>query len=469
MQGTGRTNLLANGTGTGVPFWENPIDFFEKTPWRNHINHVEEYFDIPADNQTATRGTVTVIQVDRRGDVLTDCWLTFTRAAYTLVTNTESMATMDWEAYQSIENIILYYNNKQVWRITGDKLVMDIKEKCSREERASLARLGLGDLTAPERASSASTPQGILWASLRVPWEKLSKAIHMVGLPNKLRFEILWKPANEVLFQATTNAGGGAGAGTTGGGITNINLRCKFTHLPEQLRNKYFMMSQSETGLRNKIITHEIHRRETITTSSNTSDIVQRLTNVRNDVIFMKIILRESNNVTSQQYLDQYRFLPFRVRMQDNGSDVTTKFEYNDMFSSLNVNASISTYASYSFTAAFAKYKDALQMYPNIQQSPFDNVGKLLFCPSKLYAMSEDNCFGSRNIGRYNNPQLVLSQDAYVSTQLEWQIYGTSGRTTYTPFGQSANTGVTSVLLDIYAEIHNVLIQKKGDLRIYLL
>lgn len=424
---TGRSNLLVNGYGTSIPFYAIGKYLYQKLPWPTTANYVEEYFDITANGSTHTRGSHSVIEIDRRGDLMQDAYLHFARALFASGTNMEAV---DWEGAMSIEKIVVMYNNKQVYTVRGEKLVLDYLEKTSTQERESEARLCLGDMSVSDRKASALIAQSDIWVNLRFPWRKINKTVDMVGLPNKIRVEIYWKPIAEVC-KSTSGA-------VTGGAISDVYLRTKFIHLPESQRIQNFNKTQSETGVRVKMLSFEEHRRVSHTVTGSTASSTRfELRNIRNDVVIIRSLVRWNDNVTNFLFLNPLNFLAHKLQINDNGSNVTKEFNYYEETT------------SHETTPAFHKFKETSEMFPT--QEVGMNIGKIAFCSNKLVGASEDGCYGSRNIGRYNNPEIVVSWDASEITST----------------GSPAGNG--NLLIDVIADVHNILLTKKGDWRTYLL
>lgn len=449
----GRSNLLPNQVGPHVPFWANAKDMFQYPGWENHVNHVYEEFDITSDQTSIVRGTKQVFQVDRRGDRLTTMDLIIQRNGATR--SGTGGCFEDWEAYSTIDYVDIFYNNKLVWRKRMEKRVLDIMERCTAQERAALARLGNGDLSYNERvityAADFSSPK-VLVCSFGVPWEKLNKSICMLGLPNKIRVEVNWKnfadccnnPNNATLTDASTRT---------------ATLRCGFYHLPEDLRQFHFAQTQSATGLRYKILTEETQIGETMTAQSSSFSQAIRLTTIRNSAVSIKSIVRQTENVTSNLYRDLFHFLAHDVYIRDNGSQVTDQANYQFIESELPITSG---------TRAYHKWKIPSAMYPHHPTRHGAGVTRILFCPPKTYAMSEDHCFGSRNISGYNNPEYFMpitvgAVGDYYGIVASKKIYNADGSMTI--LAGPADNVSSNFQIDIYAEIHNILIQKQGDLR----
>ena len=180
-----------------------------------------------------------------------------------------------------------------------------------------------------------------------------------------------------------------------------------------------------------KTVTSEYHLREALAQQSSTaSRSTIRLRNIKNSVIALHHIIRLVSNVDTTATLDLWNFLAAdRFWLNDNGSQITNKIEWNE--------------------AAFNQwgiYADNVKMYPKMQ--PGYNIGSMAFCERELVESSDDDCFGSRTIGKYNNPEDIVEFDQ-AST------------------AAAAVTG--AAYLDIWADVHNLLIYQAGDLRKYLL
>jgi hypothetical protein len=118
-----------------------------------------------------------------------------------------------------------------------------------------------------------------------------------------------------------------------------------------------------------------------------------------------------------------------RFWLNDNGSQITNKIEWNET----------------AFNQ-FGIYYDHVKMWPKAQ--PGNNIGALAFCENELVEASDDDCFGSRTIGKYNNPEIIAEFDS----------------------GSAASTAISGAAYwDIWADVHNLLIYQAGDLRKYLL
>ncbi len=87
----------------------------------------------------------------------------------------------------------------------------------------------------------------------------------------------------------------------------------------------------------------------------------------------------------------------------------------------------------------YGRYEENARAYPKMEVGAW-NYCMLNLCEPELVMGSDDDCFGSRAISKYNNPELVIT----------W-------------------TAATDPLyLDVYALVHNVFVQHMGDARRFL-
>ena len=105
--------------------------------------------------------------------------------------------------------------------------------------------------------------------------------------------------------------------------------------------------------------------------------------------------------------------------LEDNGMQITDFFVLDD----------------------YSKYLENARAYPGMEPGNWP-IMMLNLCPPDLVLASEDDCFGSRCISKYNNPEFVCS---WVNTVPNNAMY-----------------------LDIWALTHQIIIQHKGDFRKFL-
>ena len=295
-----------------------------------------------------------------------------------------------------------------------------LKEK-TLEERTGQALLQYGFLSDASRVTQAAL-QTTWIADLNVPWNDLKKRIPMIAMPNKIRVEVHLKT-----LQRSINFAAGTPAAT----ITSPKLRCHYTHVPQAIRDDIFMHINSGNGVAIKTRTTEFHKNDPVpATGATLLRHRLRLRNIKNAVYEMFMVVRNQLQVDNTNAIDLnlWNFQQFsRFWLEDNGNQVTNKFEFQDV--------ALTTPQYYNI------YLD------NVRAHPFGIVGLYLpafyFCEPQFVERSKDDCFGSRNLSKYNNPELVVEYDS----------------------GNSSN----AQYLDVWANVHNLLIFQKGDLRKYLI
>jgi hypothetical protein len=413
MSGTGRSNLSKNERGISQNWFGNN-DPMRESDWTRSVNTVREVFDITSSSTNYSRGTTTTINIDKRGDRLGRTRLFFTRAAYT------TGIPVDWEGPTSIQLINFKYQNKIFHTIYGEELVDRIKLGDLTElEKSNLAVLMGGMLSPSERLTNAG--QAVSFdIDLLVPWRKLDNMLRIVALPNNIVVEITWQP----LAQVVNNNGGTA----SGGAISNVWLRCDFHHLKNDKRMQLFSEIHS-APLSIKYLSREFHRREPLAANVSTNTITWslKLRNIKNDVVMLYAYARPITAVdnSSGTTLDPYTHTSFtnlQYWLQDNGVPITNYFiqqpyqEYEEKY--------------YALGDGFSHGSGQNYMVIPLTIDP------------RLVKKSERDCYGSRCISKYNNPEF-------------WFSFTGSG-------------SLVDSYVDVWADIHNCIIQYKGDIRRFL-
>lgn len=418
MSDKGRSNLVVNERGPDVNWFAGGQSLFKHRQWYRSKNHVEEKFDLTPEQSTLAYANTHVFEVDKRGDVLFDCELIKTRGALTQTGGTYKRFS-DYEAYRDIKEIRVIYNNKIAHRDTGDRLLRYAMEELSQEDRDAAAALALGEKTVAERNTlSASAATTVV--KLRFPWRKFFKGLAMIALPNKVRIE--------VEFDSLANICEYDGTSPTCS-ITALKLRCHFVHLKQEDRTALYQQVNMGKGIIFKGSSVEFHNRETVGSGAEEGAAYTqrlRLRNIRNAVYELTGIIRLKSSVdtATTRNLSLQEF-PSRWRLEDNGTAVTDTIEFDDSTAGHN----------------FGEYHDNQIAHPNHKKGL--KYLKMFFCPKQYVEKSEDDCYGSRNMSKYNNPEIVIEWDSYPDAAERY--------------------------LDLEAQIHNLWIQQKGDFRRYLL
>ena len=444
---TGRTNLGKVGyTGASAYFHNAHRDLFAPRQWSAIAAHIAEWFDISSDQTSHSRGSQTVFQIDRRADRLGDISLYWTRAALAQTTGADTQAYFaDWEGCHSIDNVQFLYNSKVVFRITGEQIYEDMINELEPNERAAWGILSLGDKSVQDRQDLAYAEQTV-WANLRVPWRKIDKFLPKYGIPNKLRVEVNWQTKARVLHEPRSGD-------NTGGGISSPTLRCEFQHIGERHRDKVFDDVHSNKGYMIKFRDTESHLREAVTTTAssatgNNRTFSLRLTNLRNACYVLSAKLRYQHSVDNTTLLDPSQELPIvSMTMKDNGTDITKP-------------AVGLPCASFESTTSYNLYKENIEAYPDAQ--PGRPIPRFFFCPPRFTMDSENNCYGSRDFYKYNNPTLdiVYQEDLHFHDPYPVPVQTPAASLPSTPY---------PMYVDVVSYIHNILIVHKGDVRKYLL
>jgi len=417
MADKGRSNLVVNERGPDVNWFSGGQDIYANRQWYRTKNSIEEQFDLDVVGTGYAFGTTHVFEADKRGDKLLELELICKRGALSVTGGSGNTYSrfQDWEGYRNIKEIRVLYSNKIYCRLYGEKMLREMLEESPAPLRNTLAAEALGQKTNAERNALAAASNITTIVKLRVPWRKISKGLAMIALPNKLRIEVDIAPLTEICQYDGT----GYSPACT---LTNLKLRCHYVHLKQEDRTALFQQVMSK-GIMTKISTGEYHWKENI--DANLTSFPFRLRNIRNASYRIVGHIIPKSAVDSPASRDfSNNVLPARIYMTDNGTAVTDTVECNDATATFNYNLLNKRLA-----------------HPNHKTGM--NTFELFFCPKQFVEKSEDDCYGSRNISKYNNPQLVMEWDAG-SPSVDSYLYLTS-------------------------DIHNIGIQQKGDLRVYLM
>lgn len=407
---TGRSNLTKNERGISQNFFGAGDPFAERA-WVSSKNMVREQFEVSPINPTVTRGSDTTFQISKLGDRFGRMVLYWTRAAYTngLVT--------DYEAPFSVDKISFRYSNKEFYVIYGEDLFHMHNRDATQEDRSNIANAEGGLLTANERLFASGVSKN-LWLDLRVPWAAINKCIRIAALPNTIDVVVSWATT----ARTSTVLNGGP---ISGGTITLPYIKCDFYHLTQAERVRIAQEVHS-VPLNTKYKGLEYHRREVIPTNASTGTITNRLKlrNIKNDAFEIWGVIRTVTSVDNDAtilLLNPTAFLAppaFTYWIEDNGTRITVQYTYD----------------------TFNKYNEQPKGHEN--QLGTDNYFSINLANDPVFLkMCGDDCYGSRAIVKYNNPELVMSF---------------TGPTT------------SDYYLDCFGSMHNVIVQHKGDVRKFL-
>ncbi len=440
MSGPGRSNLQVNLRGQDLNWYKRSYNPFSYEPYLGATNHISEIFDINPVSVGYTWGGEVDFELDKRGDLLGKIELMINRGP--IVNGSSSAYINDWEVYSMIDRVNFKYNNRLFWTVTGDELYIQLQQRKRLVERESEGYLqngvsgtGIGPNNTGANSislSSISSQGTVIAGDLQVPWADRHKHIPMVAMPNKIRVEVFLK-AQQFFINDQNNPN----ASNDSVALNQIWLRCYYVQLPQHLRSEVFtLVNYSEVtttgqtaieqrGVAVKILSTESQLKNIYTGSLNYMNI--NLRNIKNSVVYFAVLMRDQNDLITPWAVNLWNFQPIsRMYLVDNGNRIT---DYYDWFVSSTSN--VNQYNHFT-TNALAFPDGNLWM----------NVPILPLVEPEFILPSESNCFGSRFIAEYNNPQLYFE-------------------TTNAP-------GNTVYQVDIIAYIHNLLIYQNGDIRIWL-
>jgi hypothetical protein len=441
MSGTGRQNLIVNERGVDVHWYADGLVRHGKMHdgWATTQNYVEEEFNFTPTSVANAYGTTTIFELDKRGDKWIGIpYLIWTRSAGNSADIANGACFSDYEACNSIAQMRIIYNNKEVFRISGERMYREAVSLKHEEDFGRFQELTLGGLSLAER-QVAFQEQKTLVLPLFLPWRLLKKSITAIGLPNKVRIEIDFQYYNKC---ARFPPGSAATWSLVAPTLSNIIYRQRFVHFKEETRNNAFLRTKQPTPIAHKVVQIEAQYQELI--SSGTTSFVLPLRNIKNNVYTMRVLLRANNDlyVDNQREFHQY-YLPYSVYLQDQGTPITNTY----------------------YPWKINQIDNIGLMHPASQ--PLVPWVEINFCNFEWVEASEDDCYGGRTIGKYNNPELVINFNSGITTIEKWDNYP------YFPNLNAINSSGTAspfdIQLDVEALIHQVELEKEGDFRKYLL
>jgi hypothetical protein len=417
---SGRSNLNINHGGPSVNFF-GQSDPFAPRNWIKTINYIPEEFDISTSSaaNTFAYGTEVTIELDKRGDLLGKIELCWKRGSVSGGTNPRFV---DWEAPFSIEYVQFMYGNRVLHELFGDKLYLEMLTEDTNEEISAKAKLQHGQLSAADRISLNAAGDVVNRLDLRVPWAKIKKALDMHATPNKILMKIKFAKLATVV-----EADASASNVTASNIISDLYARCQYYHLEQKKKDERYFATRTPKGVAYKTSTIEYHRRETIANGSTSYSL--KIRNIRNDVWQLMFVIRKKDDVEGANATGANPTLlqlpsNLTIYIKDNGTDVIKPIFAGDT----------------SASPSYALYGINSEIHPKNSIHHGQPIFCIPFCHRNLLEMSRDDCVGSRAFAGYNNPELVLTFSA-----LSGDHY-----------------------IDVYGDIHNVLIQKGGDVRKYL-
>lgn len=422
---TGRQNLGQQGLGPDAVFFadvdtngeyvtEDPTTSYE--PWFRGHNHVEEVFDITSNNTSFAYGPQPIVfEIDKRGDQMGKVQLQYQRSAVTTTDATHFACFPDFEGYACLEKVRWIYGNKDFHEAQGEELYRKMTESTIASKRISEGKLQNGNLTELQRRVIAQSASNVC-LDLQVPWDDMHKKIPSMALPNKIRVEVTMKPLSRCLKTNIT---------TPACTITTMKLRCHFTHLTAGHQVEKYREINSGEGVAIKTLTSEYHWRETVANDTTLQRI--KIRNIKNCVSQLSFTIRKQSEIDTASTYDPWNFIrPARWYLTDNGQRITDIMEMNDSTDG-------------SSPAEYRLWSQEQEMHPTGINGLY--IGKMAFCPHELVERNSDHAYGGRTFSGYNNLELVFQFDS------------APGAVCY---------------MDIWGDIHNLLVYQKGDIRKFL-
>lgn len=418
---TGRTNFAQMGRGIDLNWFKFAHDITAyPTGHLTSIPVVPEQFDIPtySTGNTLAYGQQINFELDKRGDLLGEIELVIDRGALSTSGTAGSLAFADWEGFACIDTVRFVYANKIFHEVTGDELYLHLQRRCTLSERYCYGMLqggifgtGWGPAATTGGTSTSSTIDLGTWAQsakqvvvpLFVPWKELGVHIPMVVLPNKIKVEVVLKTLAKCVGTPPTS-------GTVSCTINNAYLRCQYLHVPRPKQQELFKQINQSNGVDLKTLTTEGHFDVAYTGSS--TQLVIPLKNVKNAITHIEILTRTANNAgfgTANSCspftftLDSSAYVKsFYIR--DNGTAITKTYTRETSGSGV--------------ANQYNKWRTALC---NPIGNPELGALQIRFAPEDKIDASYKDCFGSRLLQMYNNPELVLNFSAAPSSNT-WYI-----------------------------------------------
>lgn len=420
MSQGGRSQLSVQGFGPDALWYQAPQNVFDYRPYFCGDVYVTEDFDIsPSNSQsTQTASNTTEIQwkfeIDKRADLLGGIEIIQPRTAVTVAT---TPAFDDFEGYATIKEIRFIYNNKVFWKSWGEVQYMQLMQEGTDKERSAEAKAQFGMMTDIERQVQAATAS--CWtARIRVPWEAQHAKIPMCAMPNKIQVEVDFNSPSKCCRVAS---------GSCTVTYNQPTLRCHWYHVPQARRAELFDMvnNPSGQGVAIKMTDYEFHKRESVAASSGQQKI--KLSNIKNSIIKLNIMLRAQASLDTQTTLDLWNFSTQCARfwLQEGGTRIGDIFEWNDSTDG-------------STAANYLLYNINNKLHPDGVVG--FNVATMPFLHLRNYVGSKYDCLGSRYFNKYTNPELVLEFDSAPSASY----------------------------LDVYAERHQLMLYSIGEIRVTL-
>ncbi len=445
---TGRSNFSVQGRDIAAPFIGDTPVYPRTNNYSATKPIVEERMELPTSSITNTAGSFSYFEIGRPMDCSREWYIQYDRAAGTN-TSGDTPYFEDWEVYSSIQDYRIIYNNKIVWSRKGEQLIEDMKNGWyleSDKELTGWAALQNGMLTVKERQARFLQAQTGLKAPMQLPWRHIHKSLPHLALPNKIRVEIWWNTDNQCVHQPATS-------GVVVGAKTNLKLVQDTYHLLENERGKlYYQIYDGTLPYQIKTIDHEYEWRYgwTATTGTANADATVTLTirNLRNNAVAIRAKLQYQDHVDVAQALDRQKEIPIRdIVFNNQGKPVT-------------VSASARGGSSQQNSQSLLLHRDNLKRFP--KAAPGSLLYYVAFCPDEYVTASEHNCFGSRTISKYANPDCKITYNASFNSVMPFADMAAAQSPAY-------SVSLTRMYLTLTSYVHQIIYMGQSDFRRYFL
>jgi hypothetical protein len=442
MPDQGRSNLKINVDPFSAPFFSTDDahdSFTANRPYKRSANAVIEEMDLTSTRTLpvtwATASQTFTFEIERKAERWFKKTVVFDLGAVTGATRLS-----DWEAFAMIDYVQYRYNNRVLFKITGDKMFMECMRDMSRRQRSTAAKLQGGFLSAPARVSRLAERR-VVELELRDWWNDAPvDSLAASGLPNKLYLDVVLKDISKVHKSATSCT------------INDCYLRSYWVHRTQAKRMQDFTISRT-TGFTAKVWDYNYHPKETLV-AADMSALVKKikLPNLKQDTYRLSFMLRNANDEnggsvgsivpTWNNVIGTFNLLklPSSYYLTEGGQQITETY-YTGGVPSKN---------AYKINDSGIRKGD-YNAPEGVQGVP---IGEIVFALPGTVQASRRSCNGSRRLSNYGNLELVLNW--------EQSPDGVAIGSQNNGYGYDGTNGV---IVDIYADTHQLVYNVNGDLK----
>jgi len=448
MSNSGRSNFAQQGRDVAA-FTVGMTPVYARTnAYGTTKPIVEERFELATSSVTNVPGSYSYFEIGRQWDGSREWYLRYDRTAGTYTSGYDAPYFEDWEIYSQIAYVQVIYNNKVVWLKKGEQLIDDMMDGlyCDADERGGFAKQQNGMLSLGERQARFGLAMTHMHAPLQLPWRSIKKSLIHVALPNKIRLEVYWNSNNQCVHQPLST-------GTVPGTIQNLYLITDAYHMLEEDRaSHYYAIYNGEKPYQIKTTDWEYEWRYGFTAASQNANtdykIVIPIRNLRNATYAIKAKLQYQSHIDNPQTLDRQKQLPIRTMyLDDQGKNVTTFFNARGG-------------SAYQNSQSLMLDTDNVKAFPHAAPGSILNFVK--FCPNEFVLDSENNCYGSRTISKYSNPDMTIIYNSSFNVTMPYPDVSVIQN----PIG---TVSLTMMYVTLISYIHQLVYQGQSDFRRFLL